>query len=84
MGIKVKVEKANIRFKNLDPEYVNNKPKFDISDFHVGRKERTRVVVVRVSFETYHRMVKYSKDNGITISELMRRAIEKYLNSDEK
>jgi len=78
----IKVEKANIRFKNLDPEYANNRPRVDVSGFHVGRKEKTRVVVVRVSFETYRKMELYAKNNGITVSELLRRAIEKYLNGD--
>ena len=75
--VNVKVEKANIRFKNLDPEYVNNRPKIAVSDF---RKERTKVVTVRVPFEVYRRMELYSKNHGVTVSEFVRRAIEQYLN----
>jgi len=76
----VKVEKANIRFKNLDPEYANNRPRVDVSGFHIGRVERTKVVTVRVPFEVYYRIELYSKNHGVTVSEFVRRAIEQYLN----
>jgi len=78
----VKIEKASVRFKNLDPEYINNRPKIDVTGFHVGRVERTKVVTVRVSFELYRKMELYSKNHGMTISEFVRRAIEDYLNGE--
>jgi len=81
--VSVKVEKLGIRFKNLDPEYASNRPKIDISGFHVGRKERSKVVTVRVPFEVYRKMELYSKNHGITVSEFVRRAIEKYLDGGE-
>ena len=80
----VKVEKMGIWFKNLDPEYTVNNPSPTIFEFHVGHKERTKVVTVRVSFEVYKEMELYSKNHGITVSELVRRAIEKYLNGGEQ
>ena len=80
--MEVKVEKAGIRFKNLDPEYAD-KITVDISGFHIGRKEKTKVLSIRVPPELYHIIELYSKSHGMTISELIRKAIEKYLNSDE-
>ena len=78
----IKIEKAGVRFKNLDPEYINNRPKIDVTGFHVGRVERNKVVTVRVSFELYRKMELYSKNHGMTVSEFVRRAIEDYLNGE--
>ena len=78
----VKIEKADIRFKNLDPQYASNRPMIDVSSFHVGRKEKTKVLTVRVPFELHQRIELYSKNHGISISEFVRRAIEDYLNGE--
>jgi len=74
----VKVEKAGIRFKRLDPEYANNR--VIITGFHVGRIEHNKVLSVRLPFETYNRLSLYAKNNKMSVSEVVRKAIDEYLN----
>jgi macrodomain Ter protein organizer (MatP/YcbG family) len=75
----IKVERAGIRFKNLDPEYAPN-AKLTPLRFHIGRIEHTKVLSIRVPPETYNRLSLYAKNQKLSVSEVVRRAIEEYLN----
>ena len=77
--VDIKVEKSGIRFKRLDPEYANQSP-MTLNGFHVGRIERTKVLSIRVPYEVYNMLSLYAKNNKVSLSEVVRRAIEKYLN----
>jgi hypothetical protein len=72
----VKVEKAGIRFKNLDPEYARASTNLR---FYRGHIEPHKVVCVRVTFETYNKLLLYAKNHRMTVSEVMRKAIDEYL-----
>jgi len=73
----IKVEKAGIRFKRLDPEYASS-PSTPLR-FHVGRIDHNKVLSVRIPFELYNRLSLYAKNNRVSVSEVVRRAIEAYL-----
>ncbi len=75
--MEIKVEKGEIRFKNLDPEYAGR-----VSTklgFHRGHLEPNKVLSVRVSFETYNKLSLYAKNRKMSLSEVVRKAIEEYL-----
>jgi hypothetical protein len=75
--MEIKVEKAGIRFKNLDPEYARASTNLG---FYRGHIEPNKVLSVRVTFETYNKLLLYAKNSKLSISEVVRRAIEEYLN----
>jgi len=77
--MEIKVEKAGIRFKRLDPEYASNNASFTELRFHLGRIEHNKVLTVRVPFETYNRLSLYAKNHKMSVSEVVRKALDEYL-----
>ena len=77
----IKVEKAGIRFKNLDPEYAGRNNTILLN---IGRIDKTKVLTVRVPFELYQRLWVYAKNKRVSMSDIVRKAIKEYLKEDDK
>jgi macrodomain Ter protein organizer (MatP/YcbG family) len=80
--MEIKVEKSGIRFKNLDPEYADRA--FTVTRFYIGRIERAKVLSIRVPFEVYNRLLLYAKNRRMSVSEVVREAINEYLSKNDK
>lgn len=76
--MEVKVEKANIRFKNIDPEPLVYWTRRSVYKY-VPQKRRARTVSIRMSDELYRQLETHAKVNNITVSEVIREAIKRYL-----